>query len=232
MNLDDLQSRLGYDFRDAALLREAMTHPSVHRAGKPEPRDNQRLEFFGDAVLQLIASLYLFEQLPHAREGDLTKIRSRLTSRSTLARLGRTLGLGEFLDLGRGEETSGGRSRARNLADAFEAVVAAIYLDGGLEAATRFALTQWQTELGAEERPSEIENPKGRLQEILQARAAAGPTYKITRIAGPDHAREFEAVAEFGGEELGRGTGKSKKEAEMNAARKALAQLGRKEAEK
>ncbi len=224
MNLPSLQSRLDYSFQNPELLGEAITHPSIrHSKHALSGRDNQRLEFFGDAVLQLIATIHLYETFPQANEGRLTKVRSRLTSRATFAKLARHLGLGDFLALGKGEEASGGRTRPSNLADAYEAVVGAIYLDGGLNAATRFALAQWQPELVSPE--TEIENPKGRLQEILQARSPAGPTYKIIRTEGPDHAREFEAVVEFEEKELGRGIGASKKEAETRAAAAALERL-------
>ena len=225
MKHDELQQKLGYSFRDRSLLEEALTHPSVRHSGKASVADNQRLEFFGDAVLQFISTIHLYEHFPQADEGRLTKMRSRLTSRTTFARLARHLDLGDSLVLGKGEETSGGRARVSNLADAYEAVVGAIYRDGGLEAATKFALAQWQPELGEKEHFAEIENPKGRLQEILQARSPAGPTYKITRTEGPDHAREFEAVVEFEGKELGRGIGASKKEAETKAATIALEKL-------
>ena len=205
------------------LILTALTHPSARRSGKAAVKDNQRLEFFGDAVLQLISTIHLYESFPEANEGRLTKMRSRLTSRAAFAKLARHLDLGDYLDLGKGEESSGGRTRVSNLADAYEAVVGAIYLDGGLDAATRFALAQWQPDLG--ERETEIENPKGRLQEILQAQSPAGPTYKIIRTEGPDHAREFEAVVEFEDKELGRGIGASKKEAETKAAAAALEKI-------
>ncbi len=223
---DELQTRLGYYFSNTELLEEALTHPSVRHSSSTRGKDNQRLEFLGDAVLQLAATIHLYRNLPQADEGRLTKMRSRLTNRLTLARLARKISLGEFLVLGKGEEASGGRNRLSNLADAYEAVLAAIYLDGGLEAASRFALAQWEPELAAPESFVEIENPKGRLQEILQASSSAGPTYKIVRQAGPDHAREFEAVVQFEGRDLGHGIGASKKEAETRAAEAALERLG------
>lgn len=221
-----LQQRLGYKFRNLALLRLALTHPSVaHEQGAPL-QTNQRLEFLGDSVLQLVLSHRLYEQFPAFGEGPLTKTRARLVNRRSLAVHGRALDLGPHLILGRGEELHGGRERPSALADAFEAVLGAIYLDGGVVAAVEFVHREFAPEFAAPaaEVP-QIENPKGELQELLQARSPHAPQYQMVSITGPDHDRVFECTVHHEGAELARGRGKSKKEAESDAALQALEKL-------
>lgn len=231
MNSDELQDRIHYHFRDLTLLQEALTHPSViHESGGANKRDNQRLEFLGDAVLQVILTDWLFRLFPGGDEGELTRMRSHLANRHTLYRLAHHMSLGEFLILGKGEEASGGRKRQSNLSNAYESLIGAIYLDGGLFAASQFVRDQYQDEVESLQVRPQRENPKGTLQERLQERSAKGPTYRITSEEGPDHAKRFEAIVEFEGAELGRGFGASKKEAEMKAAEAALHELDRREA--
>jgi ribonuclease III len=225
MFLADLQTRLGYTFRDEGLLRLALTHPSIaHEGGAPVPH-NQRLEFLGDAVLQLILTHELYEKFPAFDEGPLTKGRAKLVNRRTLAEQARGLGLGAHLILSRGEETSGGRERASTLADAFEALLGAIYLDGGFGAAREFVLREFSAAFGKLSVPPTIENPKGELQELLQARSPEAPEYHVVSATGPDHDRVFECVVQHAGTELARGSGKSKKAAESDAAMAALKKL-------
>jgi ribonuclease-3 len=224
-NLTELQQRLGYDFRDENLLRLALTHPSVAHESGTEIQHNQRLEFLGDAVLGLILSRALYEKFPEAEEGPLTKSRAKLVNRKALAEHARRISLGAHLVLSRGEETSGGRDRDSALADAFEALLGAIFLDGGFDAAREFILREFANDFVALAEISEIENPKGELQELLQAKSADAPEYKSLSATGPDHDRHFECAVFHDGIELARGSGKSKKAAESNAALAALEKL-------
>ena len=231
-DLKQLEERLGHQFRRAELLSEALTHRSVlhesspNKSTAPKPvADNQRLEFFGDAVLQLALTEVVFDRFPKADEGELTKLRARFANRHMLCHLARALSLGHFLHLGKGEETSGGRSRASNLADVFESVVGAIYLDAGFEAARRFVLAQLTPELARLEIGPDADNPKGMLQEVIQERHGKNPLYRVTGQSGPDHEKQFEMIVELDGQELGRGQGHSKKEAETHAAQDAITRL-------
>jgi ribonuclease III len=220
--LHALQSRLGYQFKDIALLRLALTHPSVaHEKGRVA-QHNQRLEFLGDAVLGLVLTRELYDKFPQASEGPLTKARAQMINRRTLAEQAHRIELQKYLILSRGEEANSGRSRASALADAFEAVVGAIFLDGGLEAARAFLLLSFREAFGELNSIPTLENPKGELQEILQAASAEPPAYEVVCISGPEHDREFECVVRHGGADLGKGRGKSKKAAESQAALAAL----------
>lgn len=223
--LADLQARLAYTFRDKTLLRLALTHPSVAHESGESMAHNQRLEFLGDAVLQLILTHELFEKFPAFDEGPLTKGRAKLVNRRTLAEHARALDLGACLIISHGEETSGGRERASTLADAFEALLGAIFLDGGFVAAQAFILREFSDAFGKLNVPPTIDNPKGELQELLQARSPAAPEYHVVSVTGPDHDRIFECVVQHGGVELARGSGKSKKAAESAAALAALKKL-------
>jgi ribonuclease-3 len=216
---------LGHGFGDEALLRQALTHPSLAREQGPNSKNNQRLEFLGDAVLQLAITAELYARFPLADEGSLTKARAHLVNRTALARHGDALELGKALQLSRGEEATGGRLRASTLADAFEAVIGALYLDGGLEAARRFILDQFQTAIGELGTIPNLDNPKGDLQEILQATSSQPPQYRLESTSGPDHDRRFVVAVYHQGAVLGRGEGRSKKLAESEAARAALAQI-------
>lgn len=224
-NLETLQSCLGYSFRDANLLRLALTHPSVAHEQGAVVQHNQRLEFLGDAVLQLALTRLLYERFPGFGEGPLTKARAQLVNRRALAEHGRRLCLGDYLVLSRGEELNRGRERPSTLADAFEALLGAIFLDSGFDAAEQFIMTQFKDVFGELEVIPNLENPKGELQEILQAKSPEPPQYQLISVRGPDHDRIFECAVYYRSEELGRGTGKSKKEAESLAAMNALALL-------
>jgi ribonuclease-3 len=222
---EELEKQLGYAFRDAALLRLALTHPSAaHEPGAPV-QTNQRLEFLGDAVLQLVLTLELYEKFPSFDEGPLTKARAKLVNRRSLAEHGRELGLGRHLILSRGEEMHGGRERPSALADAFEALLGAILLDGGFEMAQEFVLRRFREGFGGLSAIPILENPKGELQELLQAVSAEAPEYLVASATGPDHDRVFECTVHHAGVELARGLGKSKKAAESEAALAALTAL-------
>jgi ribonuclease-3 len=224
-DLGTLQTRLGHPFRDEAVLRQALTHPSVaHEQGAPV-QHNQRLEFLGDAVLQLVLTRELYEKFPVFSEGPLTKARAKLVNRRTLAGHGRELGLGEHLILSRGEELHGGRDRSSALADAYEALVGAIFMDGGYDLARAFILREFGAAFGSLDVIPILENPKGELQELLQARSPEAPHYHVISTTGPDHDRVFECTVHHAGAELARGAGKSKKAAESEAALAALEKL-------
>ena len=220
-----LQARIEYQFRDIGLLRLALTHPSVaHEQGRLV-RHNQRLEFLGDAVLGLILTWELYEKFPGASEGPLTKARAQMINRRTLAEKARQIDLQNDLILSRGEEANLGRNRASALADAFEALIGAVFVDGGFEAARKFVLQSFRDVVGELTELPTLDNPKGELQEILQAKSAEAPQYVVAGESGPDHDRDFECVVTHGGIELGRGRGKSKKAAESEAAFVALKAL-------
>ncbi len=221
--MSPLEARIGYKFRNSLFLAEALTHPSLGFETKQPHFDNQRLEFLGDAVLQLIFTEHLYQAFPQFNEGQLTKLRARLVSRTGLQDRAAQIELGKYVMMGRGEEASGGRERASVLANAFEALIGALYLDGGFEVARQFALKESRALLrDITKAPDEI-NPKGELQEILQAIAAQSPRYEILSESGPDHERKFESSVVWEGIELARGHGRSKKAAETAAAIAALA---------
>ena len=226
--LEALQARLGYLFRDENRLRLALTHPSVAHEQGMAVQHNQRLEFLGDSVLQLVLTSELYEKFPAMGEGPLTKARAQMVNRRTLANRGSRLGLGDHLILGRGEDSSGGRERPSALADTFEALLGAIFLDGGFDAARDFILRQFREEFGELEVIPNLENPKGELQEVLQSNSTEAPQYQLESVSGPDHDRLFESAVYHRGVELGRGKGKSKKDSESQAALAALDQLRRK----
>ncbi len=223
--LADLQVILGHAFQNPALLELALTHPSItHDFGSGTPH-NQRLEFLGDAVLQLILTRELYDKFPGLEEGPLTQARAEMVNRRTLAIQSRGLGVGSFLRMSRSEEGTGGRERASALADAFEAIVGAIYLDGGLDRARDFVLHRFREAFGQLHDLPSLHNPKGELQELLQAESARAPDYQMIAVTGPDHDRLFECAVSYHGQTLGRGTGKTKKAAESEAAREALVAL-------
>ena len=217
-DLSALQTRIGYTFQNVELLRLALTHPSIAHEAGTHIQTNQRLEFLGDAVLQLILTRALYDKFPGYGEGPLTKGRATLVNRRMLAQHGRVIGLHEHIILSRGEENTGGRSRPSAMADTFESLVGAIFLDGGLEAAGAFVLCEFAEYVSGLATLPTIDNPKGELQELLQATSAAAPQYQFVTASGPDHDRVFECSVHHGGVELGRGIGKSKKDAETAAA--------------
>ena len=237
---EQLEERLGYRFLDPGLLERALTHSSVvpelrsarteESAGDAPPQDNERLEFLGDAVLELLASEYLLATFPEWSEGQLSKSRARLVNAHSLETVARRLGFGEHLRLGRGEEKTGGRDKPALLADAFEAVVAAVYLDAGLSAA-RELLKRVLFEQALEERGERIADSdrKSALQEFLQGRGRPPAEYRVAGECGPDHQKLFQVEVWVNGERMASGEGSTKKEAEQRAAQIALELLERAE---
>ena len=227
--MQELEKKLGYTFRNPALLGEALSHSSYaneHRGAKLS--SNERLEFLGDSVLGFVAAEYLFAGHPDLPEGDLTRIRAALVCEQSLYEVASKLELGRYLKLGRGEEAGGGRQRTSILADATEAVFAAVYLDGGIQAASALihrVLLNAERESAVEERRRDY---KTALQELVQRQADQILSYRMVGEHGPDHAKVFSAEVLLNGKSIGSGSGHSKKEAEQSAARSALAYLGEK----
>jgi ribonuclease-3 len=230
---EQLQERLGLKFRNSELLKRALTHssavPELRTLDAPNlaaPENNEQLEFLGDAVLDLLASEYLVEKFPKWSEGQLSKGRARLVNARALELAARRLGLGEHLRLGRGEEKTGGRNKPALLADAFEAVVAAIYLDAGL-AAAKEALRIALFESALEERSGELfeADRKSALQEFLQGRGKSPAEYRLAAESGPDHHKTFQVEVWVEGSCVASGQGNTKKEAEQRAAGTALERL-------
>ena len=214
--MQQLMNALGYQFRNPSLLQQALTHPSY------SSDDNQRLEFLGDAVLQYLMSDILYASHPRDREGQLTHLRALLVCEAALAQVATGLHVGEALRMDKGEALTGGREKASVLADAMEAILAAVYLDGGLNAARQIIQRHWP-------RPEEVHRPmqdsKGALQERLQKNGGPAPTYTIISQEGPPHDRTFGAAVFLDGVELARGVGKTKQKAQQAAALAALEQL-------
>ena len=222
-----LESRLGYKFRNIGLLKHALTHRSrAHEEVSIEVVDNESLEFLGDAVLGLVIADRLYREFQDYDEGQKSKIKAQLVSSPTLVRLGNDLRLGEYLLLGRGEEKTGGRHKSSLIADTFEAVVAAVYLDGGYAAAAGLIERQFRLDIDGVRRagvsPIGTVDYKSELQEWLQGRGRALPKYRLGNSSGPDHAKLFIVDVVIGGRVLGSGEGRSKKGAEQQAAHDAL----------
>lgn len=224
--LADLQKRLGYTFRDPALLERALTHPSWLQEHPETPESNQRLEFLGDAVLDLIVAEEIFRADPLAREGDLTQRRKRLIEGRFLSGLALELGLDAVLRLSSSEESTGGRRKHSALEDAFEALVGALFLDGGLDSTRRVVLGVYGPLEARLSATVADDNPKGRLQELVQPEYGNNALhYHVVRTEGADHARAYEVTVSLLGETLGAGRGTSKKSAEAAAAAAALQTL-------
>ncbi len=223
---NDCQKNLGISFRQESLLEQAFVHLSYLNEnpgfGRPS---NERLEFLGDAVLNFIVTEKLYEEFSKLPEGELTEIRASLVCRDTLAELASSLKLGDWLLLGRGEEANGGRAKASNLANAMEALIGALYLDQGLAKARRFILRQLKPELEKIKAGKTTPNYKALVQELIQGQKRPTPVYRLVEATGPDHSKQFTAEILVDGEALGRGTGKSKKVAESQAARAAWEKL-------
>lgn len=217
-----LEDRIGHAFSDPALLRLALTHRSVS-SDDPARNDNERLEFLGDAVLQLIITDLLYESYSQLSEGQMAKVRAAVVSRDTLAEVARFLDIGAHVELAPSEEATGGREKVSILADTVEAVIGAIYLDGGLEPARRTVLDLWSDKVAERSREPGVKDYKTRLQELV-ARDGGRPVYEVEGT-GPDHDRRFTARVTVDGEEYGTGEGRSKKEAEQEAAARALDSL-------
>ncbi|MCA9556483.1 MAG: ribonuclease III, partial [Myxococcales bacterium] len=215
-----LLDNLGHQFANDRLLMQALTHRSyVNEVSDPQVADNERFEFLGDAVIDLVVSTALMERFPEAREGRLSKIRASVVSEGALARLARDMGLGEALRLGRGELMSGGRDKPSILSDAFEALIAAVYLDAGLARVAEVLLPRLRFPDNEALRRGD---PKTELQQRVQADRHMTPTYHLVAEAGPDHDKTFEVELRVGEDVLARGAGRTKKEAEQRAAAVAL----------
>lgn len=221
-DITGLQSKLSHIFKDEGLLLQALTHKSYANEKKGMQKDNERLEFLGDAVLDLSISHIIMERFPDLSEGEMSKLRASMVNESSLALLAEGLELHQYLLLGHGEEVSGGRRKPSILADAFEAVIAAIYLDGGFDAAFKTVYIHFSKLLS---KSGIYADYKTRLQELTQERFKCMPSYSLKNATGPDHARVFEVELSIDGKLCGTGKGKSKKEAEQEAAKEALGKL-------
>lgn len=226
-----LQRVIGYVFKNPALLREALTHKS-YAAEWNVKYDNQRLEFFGDAVVELVLTRYLYNRYPELQEGDLTKIRSAVVNQDSLARFAKAIELGKYMQFGQGEIDSHGSERESTISDAFEALAAAVYLDGGYDEAERFILAIFTREIPDPLNMLATLNPKGILQEYTQAECGQPPVYQVLRISGPQHEPCFEVAVFLGGEQLGTGKAQNRKTAEQTAALAALRMLEERKKEK
>ncbi|MBO8129435.1 MAG: ribonuclease III [Peptococcaceae bacterium] len=222
--INGLQQELGVNWNNPALFTEALTHSS-YAFEHPGVKHNQRLEFLGDAVLEIVISEYLFRRLPEAKEGELTKFRATVVCEASLVEVARSLCLGDYLIMGRGEEASGGRNRPSVLADAVEALLGAVYLDQGLEVARRIILKYFEPLLEDVLAGRCYNDYKTRLQEVIQRQTVIPVKYVILEEKGPDHNKTFTAGVIHRGKLLGKGTGSSKKEAEQLAAREALKRM-------
>ena len=221
--MDRLEEKLGYQFRDRGLLEHAMTHSSYaneHRSAGLT--SNERLEFLGDSVLGVVVADYLFHEHPDMPEGELTRTRAALVCEGSLYDAAQGLGLGEYLRLGKGEDAGGGRKRPSILADATEAMLAAVYLDGGMEAVRPIIRALI---LDKEQEKTADRDYKTALQELVQRTPGKSVYYKLVRETGPDHCRSFEMEASVDGKGIGAGAGRTKKEAEQMAAKAALEKL-------
>ncbi len=233
-DLDELERCLDYHFKNPALLQQAITHKSYLNEARERSQssaiggsggDNERLEFLGDAVLDLVISQDLLINYPDTPEGELSKMKARIVSEIALAKVARRLEIGRFLLLGRGEEITQGRTKPSLLANALEAILAAVYLDGGLESASHVIQRIFKDEIEDLHKTAAFTDYKTELQELCQRDYEILPTYTVLSESGPDHQKTFEVQISIKGNVYGRGIGRSKKEAEQRAAREALEKL-------
>lgn len=227
MSIDDLQHTIGIQFTNPALLHQAFVHRSHLNESKTHTESNERLEFLGDAVLQFVTSRYLYQTYPDFPEGTLTNIRSTLVRTKSLSVVATELNLGELLLLSRGEESSGGRKNESLLADCFEAVLGAMFLDLGMETTTAFLETYLLSKAAHVVETKSYIDFKSLLQEIVQEQTKTSPLYRVTKSDGPDHNKTFWMDVVAGEKVLGEGVGKSKQEAEQTAAKQALEKMGK-----
>ncbi len=225
ISFSGLEQEIGYIFRNQDLIYEALSHSSYANEKKKQRHSNERLEFLGDSVLSVVVSQYLFEHYQDLPEGELTKIRAALVCEKSLHKFALRIHLGDYLLLGKGEAHTGGRERPSILADAFEAVIAAIYLDGGLEAARKHIL-HFIPERIPEKHSMLFGDYKTALQEVIQKNPEEKVDYRLIEESGPDHNKTFVVEVCLNSNVIGKGTGKSKKEAEQMAAKEALALMG------
>ena len=223
--MEELQQELRYTFKDPSLLETALTHSSYANEVKGSVKRNERLEFLGDAVLSIVVSDFIFKNCPKLPEGELTKLRASLVCEKALAGYARTIRLGDYLKLSRGERHSGGAQRPSILADAFEAVIAAIYLDGGMENVRRHILRFVEPDIKSP-KPRKFKDYKTCLQEIVQRNPEERLHYVLVGESGPDHDKHFLVEVRLNSNVIGKGGGKSKKEAEQQAAREAMELMG------
>lgn len=222
-NLGELQKNIGYEFEDISLLEQALVHSSYANENKmAKEKNNERLEFLGDAVLEVVISYYLFTKYPDLLEGELTKLRASIVCEPTLAKFSNDIHLGEFIMLGKGEENSGGRYRSSVLSDTLEALIGAIYLDGGLEPTTQFI---YNTLLKNVEKRKLFVDNKTQLQELIQKNSEKPLEYIVVSENGPDHNKTFEVIVKHNNKTIGHGLGRSKKAAEQEAASDAIRKL-------
>lgn len=223
-----LENKIDINFTDKTILQRAITHKSFKNENiNLDLRDNERLEFLGDSVLSIIISTYIFHNFPDYPEGELAKMRSVIVSEPILALKSREIGLGQFLFLGKGEELTGGRERDSILADAMEALLGAIYLDQGFAITSKFLIDNFENIILDIEKGNYINDYKTILQEFLQQNSIERPVYHVLEETGPDHNKQFTIEVTHLKKSLGDGIGSSKKDAEQNAARKALQNLGK-----
>ncbi len=225
----ELEKIIGYHFENPEYLERALTHRSFRYENKEIEKDNQRLEFLGDAVLSLLAAAHLFKRFPNMQEGELTRIRASLANGRTLAKLGEQWNLGTYLRLGKGETQSGGCDRPSNLTDGLEAILGALYLDGGMNVVAQVFEAHFIQELDLILETTWSENPKGALQELAQHTWKVSPKYHIIQETGPAHDKIFTSEVTINGESYGTGTGQSKQISEILAARAAMEKLTKEE---
>lgn len=223
--MDKFESIIGYKYKNKSLLKEALTHSSYGNEGKKNGKNNERLEFLGDSILSIIVAENLFNNYKHLPEGELTKLRASLVCEKSLYKFALKINLGEMLFLGKGEENSGGRNRPSILADAFEAVIASIYLDGGLESAKAFVLGFVPKDIDTK-KTNALSDYKTALQEIIQKNKEEKIEYVLVEEIGPDHDKSFIVEVHLNSNVIGKGNGKSKKQAEQFAAKEALELMG------
>ena len=220
MEIEILEKELGYTFKQKELLKKALTHTSYAYEKKVE--SNEKLEFLGDSILEFLSSKYLFENYPNLKEGEMTKVRATVVCEKSLHKIAQKHNFSDFLYLGKSEQVTGGKNRPAILADSVEAVIAAIYIDGGLDKAEKFITENLKDEIEIATKHVGDKDYKTVLQEKLQEHGDVKIEYEITKEIGPDHDKSFEAQVSLNGKVLAKGKGKSKKEAHMEAAKKAL----------
>ena len=223
MELEGIEKEIGYEFKNKELLKTALTHTSY--AYEKHINSNEKLEFLGDSILEFLSSRYLYENYPNLREGEMTKVRATVVCEKSLYKIASKHNFGKYLYLGKSEKINGGNKRPAILADSVEAVIAAMYLDGGLEIVDNFIIKNLKEEIEQASTHVGDKDYKTVLQEKLQEGGDVKIEYEITKESGPDHDKSFEAQVKFNGKVLAKGSGKSKKGAEMQAAKKALENL-------
>lgn len=223
--MKELQKRIGHKYKDISLLENALTHSSFANESKSGLKSNERLEFLGDAVLSIVVSDYIYRNCPKLPEGELSKLRASLVCEKSLCRFSRALGVGDYLKLSNGERNLKGNERPSILADAFEAIIASIYLDSNIEEARKFILSFVEPEI-KNPKPRAFKDYKTTLQEIVQKNPGERLSYVLTGESGPDHDKHFSVEVHLNNNVIGRGGGRSKKEAEQQAAREALELMG------